>query len=71
MTDEMVTQAIEKAKRMSTGRDHMDMVVNGPIVLLSNGKELVVDYKAAFTGCWSHYGFWIASIFENDHRVEA
>lgn len=71
MTDEMVIQAVEKAKAMSTGRSHNDMIVNGPIVLLSNGRELVVDYKAAYTGLWEHLGFWIASIFEHGHQVEA
>ena len=71
MTDKMVVQAVAKAQKMSIGRSHMDMVVNGAIVLLSNGKELIVDYMAAFTGCWEHKGFWIASIFEDGHRVEA
>ncbi len=68
MTDEMVAQAITKAQKMSTGRSHMDMVVNGAVVLLSNGKELIVDYMAA---SWVYKGFWIASIFEDGHRVEA
>lgn len=62
---------VEQAKRMSIGRSHADMVVNGPVVLLSNGKEAVADYKAAFEGCWKHHGFWIASIFEDGHEVYA
>ena len=62
---------VEQAKRMSIGRSHFDMVVNGPVVLLSNGKEAVADYEAAFKGCWQHHGFWIAAIFEDGHEVEA
>jgi hypothetical protein len=63
--------AVEQAKRMSIGRSDLDKVVNGPIMLITNGKKVVADYEAAFKGCWKHKGFWIASIFEDGHEVYA
>lgn len=66
MTNEMMISAIEKAQTMSKGRSFTDIKMNGAIVILSNGTEVIVDYMAA---SWAFKGFWIDSVFENGLRV--
>lgn len=71
MTNEMIQKAVEMAERMSLNQSRNSKMIDGAIVILSNGKELVVDYYAAYKTLWSHKGFWVAAMYEDGHPVEA
>ena len=67
MTNELVKAKVKEAVELSN--------VYGRAWLLSNGKELMVTRreveKDIFTDESRGYGFWVASIYENGHLVEA
>lgn len=67
MTNEMLEDKANEAVELSK--------VYGRAWLLSNGKELVVTRreieKDILTDESRGYGFWVASIYESGHLVEA
>lgn len=67
MTNEMIEAKVNEAVELSS--------VYGRAWLLSNGNELMVTRreveKDILTDESRGYGFWVASIYENGHLVEA
>jgi hypothetical protein len=72
MTENEMMEALEKA------RQHSVETCGIPVYALSNGKNIVAftdiklgNWKCSLVERYENNGYWVASIFEDGHRVEA